>query len=96
VQPSDTSPNSQITPAIKVVVQDAKGKLISGVTVTLTIETNPGGAVLSGTTVQTTNNSGVAIFASNSLNKAGTGYRLRATANLAGAVPAISNPFNIR
>jgi hypothetical protein len=87
VQPSDSSPNSQITPAIKVVVQDAKGKLVSGVTVTLTIEVNPGGAVLSGTTVQVTNNSGVAIFASNSL---------RATANLAGAAPAISNPFNIR
>ncbi|MCI0351168.1 MAG: putative Ig domain-containing protein [Acidobacteriales bacterium] len=96
VQPSDTSPGAQITPAIKVVVRDATGKLISGVTVTLTIEVNPGGAVLSGTTVQTTNNSGVAVFASNSLNKAGTGYRLRATANLAGAVPAISNPFNIR
>jgi hypothetical protein len=96
VQPSDTSPNAQITPAIKVVVQDAKGKLISGVTVRLTIEVNPGGAVLSGTTVQTTNNNGVAVFASNSLNKIGTGYRLRATANVAGAVPAISNPFNIR
>ena len=96
VQPSDTSPGAQITPAIKVVVQNAQGKTVSGVTVTLTIEVNPSGAVLSGTTVQTTNNSGVAIFASNSLDKTGTGYRLRATANLAGAVPAISNPFNIR
>ncbi|HEX7286114.1 MAG TPA: putative Ig domain-containing protein [Candidatus Angelobacter sp.] len=96
VQPSDSSPNSQITPAIKVQVLDAKGKGVSGVAVALTIAVNPGGSVLSGTTVATTGNNGIAIFASNSLNNTGTGYVLKATTNLAGAGVALSIPFNIR
>ena len=96
VQPSDSSPNSQITPAIKVQVLDAQGKGVSGVTVTLTIAVNPGGAVLSGTTTALTKNNGIAIFASNSLNKSGTGYVLQASTNLAGAGVALSVPFNIR
>jgi hypothetical protein len=96
VQPSDSSPNKQITPSIKVQVVDAQGKGVSGVTVTLSIAVNPGGAVLSGTTVATTGNNGIAIFASNSLNKTGTGYVLKATTNLAGAGTALSNPFSIR
>jgi Putative Ig domain len=96
VQPSNTSPNAQITPAIKVLVVDAKGKAVSGVTVTLTVAVNPGNSVLSGTTVAVTGNNGIAIFASNSLNNVGVGYRLQATANLAGAAPALSNPFNVQ
>jgi hypothetical protein len=96
VQPSDSSPNKQITPAIKVLVVDAQGKGVSGVTVTLSIAVNPGGSVLNGSTVATTGNNGIAIFASNSLNKTGIGYVLKATTNLAGAGTALSNPFNIR
>ncbi len=96
VQPSDSSPNSQITPSLKVQVLDAQGKGVSGVTVTLSFAVNPGGAVLSGTTVAVTKNNGIAIFASNSLNKSGTGYVLQATTNLAGAGVALSVPFNIR
>jgi hypothetical protein len=96
VQPSNSSPNTQITPAIKVQVLDAQGKGVSGVTVTLTIAVNPGGAVLSGTTTAMTKNNGIAIFASNSLNKSGTGYVLQASTNLAGAGVALSVPFNIR
>jgi len=96
IQPSDSSPNKQITPAIKVLVVDAQGKGVYGVTVTLTIAVNPGGAVLSGTSVATTGTSGIAIFASNSLNKTGTGYVLKATTNLAGTGTALSNPFSIR
>src|SRR6185437_460985 len=96
VQPSNSSPGSQITPAIKVLVTDAKGKGVSGVTVTLSIAVNPGGSVLSGTTASTTGNNGIAIFASNSLNKTGTGYVLQASTNLAGAGIALSVPFNIR
>jgi hypothetical protein len=96
VQPSDSSPNKQITPSIKVLVVDAQGKGVYGVTVTLSIAVNPGGSVLTGTTVATTGNNGIAIFASNYLNKTGTGYVLKATTNLAGAGTALSNPFSIR
>ncbi len=96
VQPSDSSPNKQITPSIKVLVVDAQGKGVYGVTVTLSIAVNPGGAVLTGSTVATTGNNGIAIFASNYLNKTGTGYVLKATTNLAGAGTALSNPFSIR
>jgi hypothetical protein len=96
VQPSDSSPNKQITPSIKVLVVDAQGKGVSGVMVTLSIAVNPGGSVLTGTTVATTGNNGIAIFASNTLNRTGIGYVLKATTNLAGAGTALSNPFSIR
>ena len=96
VQPNDSSPNKQITPAIKVLVVDAQGKAVTGAVVTLSIGVNPGGSVLSGTTVASTGNNGIAIFASNSLNKTGTGYVLKATTNLIGSGVALSNPFNIR
>jgi len=96
VQPSDSSPNAQITPAIKVLVTNAAGKGVYGVTVTLTIAVNPGGSVLSGKVTATTGNNGIAIFSSNALNNKGTGYVLKATTNLAGAGVALSVPFNIR
>ena len=97
VQPSNSSPNTQITPSIKVLVTNpATGKGVSGVTVTLTIAVNPGNSILSGTTVSTTGNNGIAIFASNSLNNVGTGYVLQASTNLAGAGTALSVPFSIR
>ena len=94
VQPSNTSPNSQITPAIKVQVLDANGNGVSGVTITLSIAVNPGNGVLSGTTVAVSANKGIALFANNSIDKVGIGYRLQATAP--GAAPALSNPFNIQ
>ena len=95
-QPKDSSPNAQITPSIKVLVTNASGKGVSGVIVTLSIAVNPGNSVLSGTTVATTGNNGIAIFASDSLNNVGTGYVLQATTNLAGAGTALSVPFNIK
>ncbi|HET6934802.1 MAG TPA: putative Ig domain-containing protein [Candidatus Angelobacter sp.] len=97
VQPSNTSPNAQITPAIKVAVVDANGKAVAGITVVLTIAVNPGNSVLSGTTTAVTGNNGIAIFASNSLNNVGIGYRLQASApNLPGAAPVLSVAFNIQ
>jgi hypothetical protein len=96
VQPSNSSPNAQITPAIKVLVTSPTGKGVSGVIVTLSIAVNPGNSVLSGTTTAKTGNNGIAIFASNSLNNVGTGYVLQATTNLAGAGTALSVPFNIK
>ncbi|MGH9567375.1 MAG: putative Ig domain-containing protein, partial [Candidatus Angelobacter sp.] len=94
-QPSSSSPGPQITPSIKVQVVDVQGHGLSGVAVTMSIAVNPVSAVLSGTTTAVTKNNGIAIFASNSLNKSG-GYVLQATTNLAGAGVALSNPFNIR
>ena len=94
VQPSNTSPNAQITPAIKVQVLDANGNGVSGVTVTLSVAVNPGNGVLTGTTVAVSANKGIALFASDSVSNVGIGYRLQATAP--GAVPVLSNPFNIQ
>jgi hypothetical protein len=96
VQPSNSSPNTQITPAIKVLVTDASSKGVSGVLVTVTIAVNPGGGTLGGKTADVTGNNGIAILSSNSINKTGTGYVLKATTNLAGAGTAFSVPFNIR
>lgn len=96
VEPSNSSPNTQITPAIKVLVTDSTGKGVYGVLVTVTIAVNPGGGTLGGKTADTTGNNGIAILSSNSINKAGTGYVLKATTNLAGAGTALSVPFNIR
>ena len=98
VQPSASSPSTQITPAIKVQVLDAKGQAVSGATVVLTIEANPGGGVLSGTTAALTNNQGVALFSSNSISAPGIGYTLRATAKV-GTTQfgfSISAPFDVR
>ena len=97
VEPSNTSPKSQITPAIKVQVLDTKGNAVIGALVVLTIEVNPGGSVLSGTTSALTGNNGVAIFASNSLNNPGIGYELRATATYGTNETnyVISTPFSI-
>ena len=81
---------------MKVLVVDAQGKGVYGVTVSLSVAVNPGGAALTGTTVATTGNNGIAIFASNNLNKVGIGYVLKATTNLAGAGTALSNPFSVR
>jgi hypothetical protein len=96
VQPSNTSPNAQITPAIKVLVTNAAGKGVYGATVNLILAVNPGGSVLSGKVTATTGNNGIAIFSSNSVNNSGTGYVLKATTGLAGAGVALSVPFNVK
>jgi uncharacterized protein YjbI with pentapeptide repeats len=98
VQPSNSSPSTQITPAIKVQVLDTKGHAVSGATVVLSIANNPGNAVLSGTTTASTNSQGVALFANNSVNASGIGYTLRATATVGTTQAgfAISMPFDVR
>ena len=97
-QPSNTSSNaSQITPAVKVQVVDNLGHSVSGATVQMSLGTNPTGATLTGTTVQTTGNNGVAIFSSLGISKKGSGYTLKATVSSPqfGAV-AVSVPFNVQ
>src|SRR5436190_10450649 len=79
-QPSTTVANHQISPAVKVRALDAFGNIAAGFTdaVAIALGSNPGGSTLSGTTPVAAV-SGVATFFV-SLNKAGTGYTLTASA----------------
>jgi hypothetical protein len=80
-QPTTTAAGAVITPAVQVSARDALGNLATGFTgsMTVAVGTNPGGGTLAGTTTVTAV-AGVATFANLSLNKAGTGYTLTATA----------------
>lgn len=94
VQPSSTTAGASITPAVRVTIQDALGQTVPGATnaVTLSIGANPAGGTLSGTlTVNAVN--GVATFSTLSINNAGAGYTLSATAG--GLTGAASNSFII-
>src|SRR5205809_674705 len=92
-QPSTTVANRQISPAVKVRALDAFGNVATGFTdaVTIALGSNPGGSALSGTTPVAAV-SGVATFFV-SLNKAGTGYTL--TASASGFTLVTSTPFDI-
>src|SRR5207302_1371069 len=92
-QPSTTVANRQISPAVKVRALDAFGNVATGFSdaVAIALGSNPGGSTLSGTTPVAAV-SGVATFFV-SLNKAGTGYTL--TASASGFAPATSSPFEI-
>src|SRR5204863_1901220 len=93
-QPSTTVAGATISPAVQVRALDAAGNPVPGFTgsVTVALGTNPGGAMLSGTTTVGAVN-GVASFSPLTLDKTGTGYALTATA--AGLNPATSGDFNI-
>ena len=93
-QPSATTAGASITPAVRVTIQDALGQTASGATnaVTLSLGSNPGGGTLSGTTTVNAVN-GVATFANVSINNAGTGYTL--TASATGLTGATSTAFNV-
>ena len=93
-QPTDALAGSAIAPAITVQVQNAAGETITTATdsITLAIGTNPGAGTLSGTATNAAV-SGVATFAGMSINNAGIGYTL--TASATGFTPVSSNPFNI-
>lgn len=83
-----------VTPGFVVSAYDANNNqdpTFTG-TVTLAIGTNPGGATLSGTT-SVSAVAGVATFNAFSLNKAGTGYTVVASA--AGYVSGTSTAFNV-
>lgn len=94
-QPTNTERGDTINPIV-VRVEDANSNVVSSdntTIVTLTIETNPAGGVLTGTSSVIAVN-GYATFNNLSIDKAGTGYTLKATSNPALAV-AVSSPFNI-
>jgi hypothetical protein len=97
VQPSNSSPGSQITPSVKVKVTDSKGNLVKNAVCVITLAVNPSGATLSGSTTATTGNNGIAIFASQSINLTGTGYQMLVTVTSpTGGGSALSVPFNVR
>jgi len=94
VQPSSATAGNIITPAIQVIVRDSLGNPDTSFTaaITITIGVNPSGGTLSGTASVAPVN-GIAQFGDLSIDKAGTGYVLRASAT--GAVGASSNTFDI-
>ncbi|MCK4646684.1 MAG: hypothetical protein KAU46_10555, partial [Candidatus Aminicenantes bacterium] len=95
VQPSDTVVNQPISPAIRVMFLDDTGNPLPGLTVNMEIGNNPGGATpLTWSAI--TNLSGIAQFFI-VIDKAGTGYTLKATATYPGygTMTAYSIAFNV-
>lgn len=91
-QPTNTVSGSAITPALTVQLQDtfSNNVLQSGRPVLMTLSSGTG--VLSGTTTQNTNASGVATFSNLNINLVGT---KALTATSTGLVSAISSSFQI-
>ena len=89
VQPTNTTAGAAINPAVQVSIEDAQGNVVTTATNSIMIGSN---ATLNGTTSSAAV-AGVATFASLSINAAGTGDTL--TASAAGLTGATSNPFNI-
>jgi len=81
VQPTDVSAGTAIAPAVEVTVVDSLGNRISGdtTTVSLSLGANPGGSTLGGSTAVAAVD-GVATFSGLTLDRVGTGYTLRASA----------------
>jgi Big-like domain-containing protein/invasin-like protein len=79
-QPSTAAAGAAIAPAVTVTALDGNGQPITSFTgtVTVALQSNAGGATLSGTTSVAAVN-GVATFTDLSLDKVGTGYTLQAS-----------------
>jgi alpha-tubulin suppressor-like RCC1 family protein len=94
IQPSSSSIDSAIVPAIAVTVEDAAGNVVTtnNALITIAISANPGNASLTGTATIVAI-AGVATFPYMSLNRSGNGYTLTATA--ANLTSATSTAFNI-
>jgi hypothetical protein len=94
VQPSNAVRSVAIAPAMRVTALDAQGNVATGFTgnVTLAIATNPGGGTLAGVLTQAAAN-GIATFSGITINNAGAGYVLKATAT--GLTDGLSVLFNI-
>jgi VCBS repeat-containing protein len=92
--PVNTRAGATITPSVKVAIQDGNGNTVTSAQnqITLAIGTNPGSGTLSGTVTAAAVN-GVATFADLSIDKAGSGYTLAASAG--GLTGATSPAFDI-
>ncbi|MBI2526319.1 MAG: DUF2341 domain-containing protein [Candidatus Rokubacteria bacterium] len=93
-QPANAAVGGLIPGPPTVAVRDSQGNTVttSTASITVAIGTNPGGGTLSGTATRSAA-SGVASFSDLSINNAGTGYTLTATA--AGLAGATSNAFSV-
>ncbi len=93
-QPGPVLVGVPITPAVTVQVLDAYSNPVSSATnaITLTLGGKPNGGTLGGTVTQNAV-SGVATFANLTVNQAGAGYTLTATAE--GLIGTISAPFTV-
>ena len=93
-QPTNVTAGSSIAPAVTVSVEDSVGNVLTAATnqITMAIANNPSSGTLGGTvTVAAVN--GVATFSTLSINSAGVGYTLKASAtNLTNAT---SIAFNV-
>ena len=94
VQPTGTTGGATIAPAVQVEIRDAGGNRVTSAStsISVAIANNPGSGVLSGTSPVSAVN-GVANFANLSIDKAGVGYTLAATAT--GLSGATSTGFTI-
>ncbi len=95
-QPTDAFVGALIDPPVQVAARDASGLVNTAYSGVITVEITPGtgttGAVLLGTVSQTAV-SGIATFHNVSVDRAGTGYRLSASAP--GLVGATSAAFDV-
>src|SRR5438874_12287978 len=94
VPPTNTQVGATITPAVRVSALDASESRVTSFTgpITLALSANPGGGTLAGGGPINAV-SGVATFASLSIDKAGNGYTLTATSGQ--LADATSDPFDI-
>ncbi|MHC4066763.1 MAG: Ig-like domain-containing protein, partial [Planctomycetota bacterium] len=94
VEPSDVAAGIAIAPAVEVTVLDSLGNRVQGdtTTVSLALGANPGGSTLGGTVVVAAVD-GVAQFPGLTLDKAGTGNTVVASAP--GITPVSSAPFDV-
>src|SRR5207244_3651493 len=93
-QPWPTEAGATITPPVQVAAFDASEHVVQGFTGTIGLALEPasnGGTLSGGTPINAVN--GIATFPSLSVDKAGTGYTLRATAS--GLTDATSSAFNV-
>ena len=81
IQPSNTGAGSVISPAVQVTAQDAIGNTVTSFNgaVTIAIGLNPVGGTLAGTKSVVASH-GVAVFSTLSIERAGAGYTLQASA----------------
>jgi hypothetical protein len=93
-QPSNVTTGAVMSPAVRVAVQDASGSTVTTATntVTLSISTNPGAAILGGI-VSAAAVAGIATFSNLTLSQLGTGYVLAAAATL--LTTGNSSTFNV-
>jgi alpha-tubulin suppressor-like RCC1 family protein len=93
-QPSNAVADASISPTLQVTARDASGTIVTSFTgsVSIAIDSNPGGGTLAGTTTVTAE-TGVVSFSTLSIGRVGTGYTL--TASATGLTSATSAAFDV-